>query len=136
MKKILIGVVITIVVLVGGFIALVGGAANSVSNTMNDMEQETISEDKLYAEMASGIQWQVEKSTYSSKIVGIFENTSAKEIDYIQFDYKLLDASGVTITSSFTNETKIVPGEKRKVEILLGSHDFSTYDITVKSTAF
>ena len=53
----------------------------------------------------------------------------------IQFNYKLYDSNGVTIESSFTNETDIKPGEKREVKIMLIKKDFSKYEIDVVSSA-
>ena len=58
-----------------------------------------------------------------------------RKIDYIQFNYKLYDSNGVTIESSFTNETDIKPGEKREVKIMLIKKDFSKYEIDVVSSA-
>ena len=89
MKKILIGVVIILIVLVGGCTALMGGMAKSASDTINQMEDDKKSKDELYNEMAKKVNWEVKKGEYSSEIVGIFENTSNETIDYIQFNYKL-----------------------------------------------
>ena len=135
MKKILIGVVITLFVLVGGCTALMGGMAKSASDTINQMEDDKKSKDELYNEMAKKVNWEVKKGEYSSEIVGVFENTSGETIDYIQFNYKLYDGSGVTIESSFINETDIKPGEKREVKIMLIKKDFSKYEIDVVSSA-
>ena len=85
--------------------------------------------------MAKKVNWEVKKGEYSSEIVGVFENTSGETIDYIQFNYKLYDGSGVTIESSLTNETDIKPGEKREVKIMLIKKDFSKYEIDVVSSA-
>ena len=52
MKKILIGVVIILIVLVGGCTALMGGMAKSASDTINQMEDDKKSKDELYNEMA------------------------------------------------------------------------------------
>lgn len=112
-----------------------GGMAKSASDTINQMEDDKKSKDELYNEMAKKVNWEVKKGEYSSEIVGVFENTSGETIDYIQFNYKLYDGSGVTIESSFINETDIKPGEKREVKIMLIKKDFSKYEIDVVSSA-
>lgn len=135
MKKILLGVVITIVVLIGGCTALMGGMAKSASDSINQMEVDKKSKDELYNEMAKKINWEVKKDDFSSELVGVFENTSKDNIDYIQFNYKIYDSNGVAIESSFTNETNIKPGEKREVKIMLIKKDFSKYEIEAVSSA-
>lgn len=135
MKKIILGVVIGIFLLAGGCMAMVGGAANSASDAIKEMENEKVSKDEVYKGLADKIEWKVQKDQFSTKIVGILENTLDEEIDYIQFNYKTFDKNGVVIDSSFTNETKVAPGEKRKVEILLVNKDFEKYEIKVSSSA-
>ncbi len=112
-----------------------GGMAKSASDTINQMEDDKKSKDELYNEMAKKVNWEVKKGEYSSEIVGVFENTSGETIDYIQFNYKLYDGSGVTIESSFTNETDIKPGEKKGSKDYANKKDFSKYEIDVVSSA-
>lgn len=135
MKKVLVGILIGVVVLAGGCMAMVGGAANSISDSITSMEEETAKKDEVYQTIANNIAWEVERSEFSSKIVGILENTLEEAISYIEFDYKTFDKEGVTLESSFTNEVDIAPGEKRKVEILIIDDSFATYEIKVKSSA-
>lgn len=136
MKKIFIGIIIGLVVIIGGCVALLGAGVSSVDNAIKDMEKQTVEADSKIEEMTKDIKWEVKKDTFSTKIVGTFENTSEDKIEYIQFDYKLMDKEGTVIESSFTNETEVEPGEKRKVEILCIENDFDTYTITSKSSAF
>lgn len=135
MKKVLLGVVIVLVIIIGGCSAIMGGMAKSASDTVNEMADEKKSKDELYNEMLKNVKWEVQKDDFSTNIVGVFENTSDKEIDYIQFNYKIFDNSGVAIESSFTNETKIKPGEKREVKIMVLKKDFATYEIEAVSSA-
>lgn len=135
MKKILIGIIIGFVVVIGGCAALVGVGVSSVDNAIKEVEQETIENDNKLQEMAKDIQWEVKREEYSTKIVGIFQNTSDEIIDYVEFEYKLIDSDGTVIEQSFTNETEVEPGEKRKIEILCIEDDFDKYEIKVKSSA-
>lgn len=136
MKKVLIGVIIGFVVIIGGCVAILGAGASSIDSAIKDVETQTVENDKKVEEMAKNIEWELKKDAYSTKIVGIFENTSDEKIDYIEFNYKLVAADKTVIENSFTNETDITPGEKRKVEILCMENDFDSYEITTKSSVF
>ena len=135
MKKILIGIIIGFVVIIGGCVALVGAGVSSVDNAIKEVEQETIENDSKLEEMAKNIQWEIKRDNFTTKIVGVFENTSDEVLDYVEFEYKLMDSNGTVIEKSFTNETEIEPGEKRKVEIFCVENDFDKYDIKAKSSA-
>lgn len=134
MKKILIGIIIGFVVIIGGCVALVGAGVSSVDNAIKEVEQETIENDSKLEEMAKNIQWEIKRDNFTTKIVGVFENTSDEVLDYVEFEYKLMDSNGTVIEKSFTNETDIEPGEKRKIEIFCSEQDFEKYDIKVKSS--
>ncbi len=136
MKKILIGIIIGFVVIIGGCAALFGAGVSSVDNAIKEVEQQTVKEDTKVQEMAKNIKWEVKKDAYSTKIVGVFENTSDEKIEYVEFEYKLIDSDGTVIESSFTNETEVSPGEKRKVEILCIENDFEKFEVNAKSSAF
>ena len=136
MKKILIGIIIGFVVIIGGCAALFGAGVSSVDNAIKEVEQQTANADSKVQEMAKNIKWEVKKEAYSTKIVGVFENTSDEKIDYVEFEYKLIDSEGTVIESSFTNETEVSPGEKRKVEILCIENDFEKFEVNAKSSAF
>ena len=135
MKKILIGIIIGFVVIIGGCAALFGAGVSSVDNAIKEVEQQTVKEDTKVQEMAKNIKWEVKKDAYITKIVGVFENTSDEKIDYVEFEYKLIDSDGTVIESSFTNETEVSPGEKRKVEILCIENDFEKFEVNAKSSA-
>lgn len=135
MKKILLGIFIGVLLLAGGCVAMVGGAANSASDAITEMENEAVVKDEKYNDIVKNIKWEVVSNGFSTSIVGILENTLDEEISYIQLDYKTFDASGVVLDKSFTNETDITVGEKRKVEIMLINNEFDTYEITAKSSA-
>ena len=136
MKKILIGIIIGFVVIIGGCAALFGAGVSSVDNAIKEVEKQTANADSKVQEMAKNIKWEVKKDAYSTKIVGVFENTSDEKIDYVEFEYKLIDSDGTVIESSFTNETEVSPGEKRKVEILCIENDFEKFEVYAKSSAF
>ena len=87
MKKILIGVIIGFVVIVGGCAALIGAGVSSVDNAIKEVEQETIVNDEKIQDIVKDINWEVKKDEYSTKIVGIFENTSI-ENDFDKYEIK------------------------------------------------
>ncbi len=161
MKKILLGIIIGLVVIIGGCVALLGAGVSSVDNAIKEVEKQTYDNNakvqdiakniewevkkEAYSQtydnntkvqdIAKNIEWEVKKEAYSTKIVGVFENTSEETLDYVQFDYKLIDADGTVIENSFTNETDVAPGEKRKIEILCMKDNFDKYEITAKASA-
>lgn len=136
MKKVIVGILIGIVVVIGGCAAMFTAGVSSVDKAVNQVKEDTVKNDNKVQDLAKDMSWEVEKDQFTTKIVGTFENKSNEKIDYLQFDYKLIDKEGTVIESSFTNETDIMPKEKRKVEILCSKNDFDKYEITAKSSAF
>lgn len=136
MKKVIVGILIGIVVVIGGCAAMFTAGVSSVDKAVNQVKEDTVKNDSKVQDLAKDMSWEVEKDQFTTKIIGTFENKSNEKIDYLQFDYKLIDKEGTVIESSFTNETDIMPKEKRKVEILCSKNDFDKYEITAKSSAF
>lgn len=136
MKKVIVGILIGIVVVIGGCAAMFTAGVSSVDKAVNQVKEDTVKNDSKVQDLAKDMSWEVEKDQFTTKIVGTFENKSNEKIGYLQFDYKLIDKEGTVIESSFTNETDIMPKEKRKVEILCSKNDFDKYEITAKSSAF
>lgn len=134
MKKVLIGILIGVLVIVGGCVAFTGFAAKSVSDSISEVQQETANKDAEYQKLCESIQWEVKDDGFTKTIEGVLENTTSEYIDYIQFDYKTFDGQGVTVDKSFTNETDIAPGEKRSI-VMYPINDFETFEITVSSSA-
>lgn len=135
MKKVILGIAIGLVLVIGGCAAFIGAGVSSVDQAIKETETQMANTDTLVKEIAQNISWEVKKTDYSTSIVGVFENTSEEVIDYVEFEYKLFDGEGTVLESSFTNETNVNPGEKRKVEILCIENDFDKYEITAKSSA-
>lgn len=136
MKKVIVGILIGIVVVIGGCAAMFTAGVSSVDKAVNQVKEGTVKNDSKVQDLAKDMSWEVEKDQFTTKIVGTFENKSNEKIGYLQFDYKLIDKEGTVIESSFTNETDIMPKEKRKVEILCSKNNFDKYEITAKSSAF
>lgn len=134
MKKLVIAILIATSVL--GV-----GCGSSNNSTAKDNDKATVSknaneseksQDQKIEEIVKNMKWEIKKDDIGDKtIVGVFDNTTDKKIDYLELDYKLYK-DGVVEDSSFTNETDIAPGEKRKIEILPTKNDFDKYEITVK----
>lgn len=71
-----------------------------------------------YNDMVEAIQWEMVEDEYGdTTVTGKFTNTSDKEIEYIEIEYKFI-LDGVTVDSSWTNAINIEPGETIKIEIL------------------
>lgn len=136
MKKVIVGILIGIVVVIGGCAAMFTAGVSSVDKAVNQVKEDTVKNDSKVQDLAKDMSWEVEKDQFTTKIVGTFENKSNEKIGYLQFDYKLIDKEGTVIESSFTNETDIMPKEKRKVEMLCSKNNFDKYEITAKSSAF
>ncbi len=136
MKKVIVGILIGIVVVIGGCAAMFTAGVSSVDKAVNQVKEDTVKNDSKVQDLAKDMSWEVEKDQFTTKIVGTFENKSNEKIGYLQFDYKLIDKEGTVIESSLTNETDIMPKEKRKVEILCSKNNFDKYEITAKSSAF
>ncbi|MFQ9310915.1 MAG: FxLYD domain-containing protein [Paraclostridium sordellii] len=134
MKKVILGIVIGIVIIIGGCAAMFTAGVSSVDKAVNQVNKETEKNDAKVQDLAKDISWEVKRGEYSTVIEGVFENTTDKKIDYVQFNYKLISKDGTVVDSSFTNETDIEPGEKRKIEILCPDKDFDKYEITAKSS--
>lgn len=134
MKKVLIGILIGVLVIVGGCVAITGFTAKSVSDSISQVEEETANKDAEYQKLCESIQWEVKDDGFTKTIEGILENTTSETIDYIQFDYKTFDGQGITVDKSFTNETDIAPGEKRNI-VIYPINDFETFEISASSSA-
>ena len=135
MKKVLLGILIAGIVLIGGCSLAAGVFVSSVDSAIEEVEQETASKDEVYADLVKDIEWAIENDGFIPKVVGVLENTTDEKIDYIQFEYKFMDADGVVIEKSFTNEVDIAPGEKRKVEIF-ANENMKSFTIEAKSSVF
>ena len=94
MKKVLIGILIGILVIVGGCVAITGFSAKSVSDSISQIEQETANKDAEYQKLYESIQWEVKDDGFTKTIEGVLESTTYEAIDYIQFDYKTFDGEG------------------------------------------
>ena len=81
------------------------------------VEEPNVHSDEVLNEIVQSIVWTLRQDEFGETIAtGILENTTDKTIDYIEIEYKFIK-DGVTVDSSFTNETNIAPNEKVKVEI-------------------
>lgn len=130
MKKIILGVLIAFVVIIGGCMAFMGATVNSVDQAIQETEQQQVVEKDNIQALTKDMKWEVESDGYSKTIVSTFENTTDKEIEYLQFDYKIFDKDGTVLESSMVFESDIAPGEKRKIEIFVLEEDFDSFEIT------
>ena len=133
MKKVLKGVLIAlgVILLVGmvGCVASVALVGTAVDETITEMEQEIEENNATYDELVQAIEWQVvtDEIFGATTVTGVLTNTTDKEIDYIEVEYKFIK-DGVTVDSSFINATDIQPGESVKIEIFT-TEEFDNFEV-------
>lgn len=133
MKKVFKGVLIAfgIILLVGmvGCVASVALVGTAVDETITEMEQELEENNATYDELVQAIEWQVvtDELFGATTVTGVLTNTTDKEIDYIEVEYKFIK-DGVTVDSSFINATDIQPGESVKLDIMT-VEEFDNFEV-------
>lgn len=133
MKNVLKGVLIAfgIILLVGmvGCVASVALVGTAVDETITEMEQELEENNATYDELVQAIEWQVvtDEIFGATTVTGVLTNTTDKEIDYIEVEYKFIK-DGVTVDSSFINATDIQPGESVKLDIMT-VEEFDNFEV-------
>ena len=133
MKKVLKGVLIAlgVILLVGmvGCVASVALVGTAVDETITEMEQELEENNATYDELVQAIEWQVvtDEIFGATTVTGVLTNTTDKEIDYIEVEYKFIK-DGVTVDSSFINATDIQPGESVKLDIMT-VEEFDNFEV-------
>ena len=133
MKKVLKGVLIAfgIILLVSmvGCVASVALVGTAVDETITEMEQELEENNATYDELVQAIEWQVvtDELFGATTVTGVLTNTTDKEIDYIEVEYKFIK-DGVTVDSSFINATDIQPGESVKLDIMT-VEEFDSFEV-------
>ena len=133
MKKVLKGVLIAlgVILLVGmvGCVASVALVGTAVDETITEMEQELEENNATYDELVQAIEWQVvtDEIFGATTVTGVLTNTTDKEIDYIEVEYKFIK-DGVTVDSSFINATDIQPGESVKLDIIT-VEEFDNFEV-------
>ena len=135
MKKVLKGVLIALgVIMLVGMVGCVGSVfllSTAVDETITEMEQEIEENNATYDELVQAVEWNTVTDEFGlTTITGVLTNTTDKEIDYIEVEYKLVK-DGITVENSFTNATDIMPGESVKIEIST-TEEFDT--VKVKGT--
>ena len=132
MKKVLKGVLIAfgVILLVGmvGCVASVALVGTAVDETITEMEQEIEENNATYDELVQAIEWNTVTDEFGlTTVTGVLTNTTDKEIDYIEVEYKLVK-DGITVENSFTNATDIQPGESVKIEIFT-TEEFDNFEV-------
>ena len=133
MKKVLKGVLIALgVILLVGMVGCVASGAlvgTAVDETITEMEQELEENNATYDELVQAIEWQVvtDEIFGATTVTGVLTNTTDKEIDYIEVEYKFIK-DGVTVDSSFINATDIQPGESVKLDIMT-VEEFDNFEV-------
>ena len=132
MKKALKGMLIALgVIMLVGMVGCVGSVflvGTAIDESITEMEQEIEENNATYNELVQAVEWETVTDEYGfTTITGILTNTTDKEIDYIEVEYKLVK-DGITVDSSFTNATNVMPGESVKIEIFT-TEEFDTMEV-------
>ena len=132
MKKVLKGVLIAfgVILLVGmvGCVASVALVGTAVDETITEMEQEIEENNATYDELVQAIEWNTVTDEFGlTTVTGVLTNTTDKEIDYIEVEYKLVK-DGITVENSFINATDIQPGESVKLDIMT-VEEFDNFEV-------
>ena len=132
MKKVLKGVLIALgVIMLVGMVGCVGSVflvSTAVDETITEMEQEIEENNATYDELVQAVEWNTVTDEFGfTTITGILTNTTDKEIDYIEVEYKLVK-DGITVENSFINATDIQPGESVKLDIMT-VEEFDNFEV-------
>lgn len=131
MKKVLKGVLIAfgIILLVGmvGCVASVALVGTAVNEAVEEVEKVSAENNATYDELVQAMEWQVVEDFGFTTVTGVLTNTTDKEIDYIEIEYKFFK-DGVTVDSSFINATDIQPGESVKLDIMT-VEEFDNFEV-------
>ena len=132
MKKVLKGVLIAlgVILLVGmvGCVASVALVGTAVDETITEMEQEIEENNATYDELVQAVEWNTVTDEFGlTTVTGVLTNTTDKEIDYIEVEYKFIK-DGVVVDSSFINATDIQAGESVKLDIMT-VEEFDSFEV-------
>ena len=132
MKKVLKGVLIAlgVIMLVGmvGCVASVALVGTAVDETVTEMEQEIEENNATYDELVQAVEWNTVTDEFGlTTVTGVLTNTTDKEIDYIEVEYKFIK-DGVVVDSSFINATDIQVGESVKLDIMT-VEEFDSFEV-------
>ena len=127
MKNVLKGVLIAlgVIMLVGmvGCVASVALVGTAVDETITEMEENNAT----YDELVQAIEWHAVNEFGLTTVTGVLTNTTDKEIDYIEVEYKFIK-DGVVVDSSFINATDIQAGESVKLDIMT-VEEFDNFEV-------
>ena len=112
--------------------ALFGCASQEVEEVEEPKTEQKVEVKKpekvTYNDMIEAIEWEMVQDEYGdTTVTGKLTNTSDKEIEYIEIEYKFV-LDGVTVESSFTNAVNIEPNETIRVEIYT-CEEFNTMQV-------
>ena len=127
MKNVLKGVLIAfgVILLVGmvGCVASVALVGTAVDETITEMEENNAT----YDELVQAVEWHAVNEFGLTTVTGVLTNTTDKEIDYIEVEYKFIK-DGVVVDSSFINATDIQAGESVKLDIMT-VEEFDSFEV-------
>lgn len=132
MKKVLKGMLIALgVIMLVGMVGCVGSVflvGTAIDESITEMEQEIEENNATYDELVQAIEWSMVTDEYGdTTLTGVLTNTTDKEIDYIEIEYKFIK-DGVTVDSSFTNEVNIGVGESAQIKIYT-FEEFDSFEV-------
>lgn len=134
-KKIVIGVIIAILVMLFGLTAIVVFVAETANNTIDEVETEIKNEEIKLENDVSKLEIE-NLHQEGDKLVGMITNTLNYNISYLEIDFKFYDKDGVTIYDDMTNKTNFSMGEKWRFELYLMEENFDSYDYEIEMSVY
>ncbi|MDO7205406.1 hypothetical protein Q5M85_16080 [Paraclostridium bifermentans] len=67
MKKVIVGILIGIVVVIGGCAAMFTAGVSSVDKAVNQVKEDTVKNDSKVQDLAKDMSWEVEKDQFTTK---------------------------------------------------------------------
>ena len=102
---------------------------------------ESYARTKTMDSLINAVEWDVycfdNNNEKMCKICGILENTTNIEIRNIVLEFRFLDSDGVIIkTENHIEYGNTLPGEKRRLGILVKDLDFNSFNVVGRTNSF
>lgn len=102
---------------------------------------ESYGRTKIMDNLLNSVEWDTYYSNTEHgkqcKICGVFENTTNIEIKNIMLEFRFLDEEGIIIsTENHIEYGNTLPGEKRRLSIMVYDLDFSSFNVIARTNCF
>ena len=102
---------------------------------------ESYSRTRIMDNLLDSVKWETYRLDTEQgkkcKICGVFENTTNIEIRNIVLEFRFLDEDGIIIsTENHIEYGNTLPGEKRRLSILVHDLDFHSFNVIARTNSF